>query len=236
MIGTAIVEDDNDAAEALARYLQRYGEEIDETFSVERFANAITFIENYKDNFDIVFMDIELPHMDGMSAAKLLRKRDNVVTLIFVTNMAQFAIKGYEVDALDFIVKPVKYHDFAFRMEKVVSRIRSREEKYLSVRESHGGYVKIIISHIKYVEIMNHKIVYHCEEGDFETYGTLKNVENILLDAHFARCNSCYLVNLKFVNSVKEFVVDVGGDKLKISQPKKKDFMRALNEYIGGGF
>lgn len=236
MIRTAIVEDDPEAAELLAGYLLRYGTENGETFSVEVFGDGVTFIENYKVGFDIVFMDIEMEDMDGMTAAKMLRKRDKAVTLIFVTNMAQFAIKGYEVDALDFIVKPVRYHGFAFKIKKAISRIKSKEEKSLSVSLAGGGYAKIIISHIKYVEIMKHKIVYRSEDGDFETYGTLKNVERVLAESHFARCNSCYLVNLKFVNSVRDFMCDVAGEKLQVSQRKRKDFMKALNDYIGGGF
>lgn len=173
--------------------------------------------------------------LDGVSAARLLRKRDRSVTLIFVTNMAQFAIKGYEVDALDFIVKPVKYYDFAFRLKKAVSRLNEKEEQYLPVSIAGGGVVKLTVSHIKYVEVMKHRIVYHTEDGDFETYGTLKEVEGKLPARHFSRCNSCYLINLKFVASVCDYTCDVAGEKLRISQPRKKEFMKALSDYIGGG-
>ena len=234
MIRVVIVEDETSAAELLKEYIDRYSAETGTVFSVETFPNPIPFLENYKGGYDIVFMDIEMAHMDGMQASYILREKDSVVTLIFVTNMARFAIKGYEVDALDFMVKPLKYHDFAFRLKKAVNRINANQEKFVSINVR-GGCVKLPVSHIKYVEIMQHRIVFHSEEGDFETYGTLKMVEDMLKDAHFERCNSCYLVNLQFVNYVKEFTVDVAGEKLKISQPKKKDFMKALNDYIGGG-
>lgn len=82
---------------------------------------------------------------------------------------------------------------------------------------------------------MKHRIVYHTEDGDFETYGTLKDVESKLPPQHFSRCNSCYLVNLKFVVSVRDYTCDVAGEKLKVSQPRKKEFMKALGDYIGGG-
>lgn len=236
MIRVAIVEDNPSAAELIESYLKRYGEEHDESFSVEKYGNAINFIENYNPSYDIIFMDIELPHMDGMTAAKLLRKQDNLVTLIFVTNMAQFAIKGYEVEAMDFIVKPVEYNDFTFRIDRAIARVKLKEEKFITLHDTlNGAYVKIVISHIKYVEIVNHTLVYHCEEGVFESYGTLKSAEKILPESNFARCNSCYLVNLRYVNSVKDFICFVDGEKLKISQPKKKSFMKALNDYICGG-
>ncbi len=235
MIRAAIVEDDGEAADLLEGYIKRYGEESGVVFSVDKFGNAITFLESYDGNFDIVFMDIEMEDLDGVSAAKLLRKRDKSITLIFVTNMAQFAIKGYEVEALDFIVKPVKYYDFAFRLKKAVSRLNAKEELYLPISIAGGGVAKLIVSHIKYVEIMKHRIVYHTEDGDFETYGTLKDVESKLPPQHFSRCNSCYLVNLKFVVSVRDYTCDVAGEKLKVSQPRKKEFMKALGDYIGGG-
>ena len=236
MIKTAIVEDDIAAAELLAGYLERYGKDNGIVFSADKFSNAVTFIEGYRGGYDIIFMDIEMEDLDGISAAKLLRELDKVVTLIFVTNMAQLAIKGYEVDALDFIVKPVGYHDFAFRLAKAVSRISAGSEKYLFVNLTGGGYAKIIVSHIIYVEILKHRIVYHTEDGDFETYGTLKEVERELAEPHFVRCNSCYLVNLRFVRSVRDMMCDVAGEKLKVSQPRKKDFLNALCDYIGDGF
>ena len=236
MIRTAIFEDEDSAAKVLTDCLNKYTEETGTVFSVERFVNAESFLEGYKDKYDIVFMDIEMEQMDGMTAARKLRGIDKAVTLIFVTNMAQFAINGYEVDALDFIVKPVRYYDFVFRIKKAIGRLNSEERKCISVNTAGGGFAKLIVSEIKYVEIMKHSIVYHCENGDYETYGTLKGVEAMLGGEAFARCNSCYLVNLKYVNSVKEYTVDVAGEKLKISQPKKKEFMRALNNYIGGGY
>lgn len=237
MIKIAIVEDDDLAAKTLESFLKKYGNENTETFYIEKFQNAIALLENYTAQYDIVFMDIDLPLLNGMDAAKKLRRIDKSVTIIFVTNMAQFAIKGYEVDALDFMVKPIKYPDFSFRLKKAVFNVKDKEEKYISLHDAeNGGYIKTAISRIKYVEIMSHKVTYHLEEGNLETYGTLKNVENLLLKSHFARCNSCYLVNLKYVRTVRGFVVDVDGEELKISQAKKQGFMKALNEYIGGGF
>lgn len=235
MIRTVIVEDDDAAAELLAGYLDRYGGEHGETFSSVRYDNAVTFLEKYASDADIVFMDIEMEDLDGMKAAAKLRERDRSVTLIFVTNMAQFAIKGYEVDALDFIVKPVGYHDFAFRLKKAVARIRANEEKYVSVNLLGGGHAKAAVSRIKYVEIMKHRMIWHTEDGDLESYGTLKNAESVLPREHFARCNSCYLVNLRFVRSVRDMICDVAGDKLKVSQPKKREFLKSLGDYIGGG-
>ena len=233
MIRAVIIEDENGAAELLKSYIDKYAAENGEVFSLERYSDGVEFIEKYSGKCDIVFMDIEMKHMDGMEAARRLRKVDSTVALIFVTNMARLAVKGYEVDALDFIVKPVRYNDFSFRLDKAVSRIKRNEEKFISISLTGGGYAKLVASRIKYVEVMKHNIIFHTDDGDFESYGTLKKVEE-QLGTCFARCNSCYLVNLKYVNFVRDFICDVGGDKLKVSQPKKKEFVQALNNYIGG--
>lgn len=233
MIRTVIVEDEDTAADTLREYIDRYAAKKDESFSVERYSDGIEFLEKYSGQYDIVFMDIEMKHMNGLEAAKRLRKIDSLVILVFVTNMARFAVKGYEVDALDFIVKPVRYDDFAFRLDKAVSRIKRNEAKYVLVGLSGGGCAKLATDSIRYIEVMKHNLVFHTEEGDFESYGTLKKYESQLGNC-FARCNSCYLVNLKYVNYVRDFTCDVFGEKLKISQPRKKEFVQALNDYIGG--
>ena len=237
MIKTAIIEDERAAADILSGCLDRYSEENGVVFSCDRYDNAVSFLEEYDGRYDIVFMDIEMEFLDGMSAAKKLRERDKSVVIIFVTNMAQLAIRGYEVEALDFVVKPVIYRDFAFRIGKAVERVLARQnsERAVSVGLTGGGYAKLIVSHIRYVEIMKHRIVYHTENGDFVSYGTLKNVEKLLEDSGFARCNSCYLVNLAHVISVRDMMCEIaGGEKLKVSQPRKKEFMQALGRYIGG--
>ena len=110
MLRIAIVEDDEKYADLLQEYLKKYGEERSEEFCCVMHKNAVVFLNNYKANYDIVFMDIDLPHMNGMTASQKLREVDKQVVLVFVTNLAQMAIKGYEVNAYDFIVKPVSYY------------------------------------------------------------------------------------------------------------------------------
>ena len=235
MINVAVVEDENSAAELLLSYFNTFTEKKDEQFHIVRFSNPIDFLTGYKPNYDLVLMDIDLPDMNGMDASRKLRAIDKAVTLIFVTNLAQYAVTGYEVDAFDYIVKPVSYYDFAFKLERAVERIKRRDLTKIPITVNDA--VKCLTpSDIKYVEVIGHKLIYHTLEGNFETTGSLKDLEKKLTNTDFAKCNNCYLVNLSYVTGLQGFTVTVAGEELQISHPRRKEFKRALNEYLGEKF
>lgn len=234
MIQIAIVEDEDKEAEALLGCLSRYERENGERLAVRRYRNAFDFFED-KESFEIVFMDIMLPNMNGMEAAQRMRKYDSRTILIFVTNMTQFAIKSYEVDALDYVLKPVSYERVTFKLKKAIKIIRSRGSRQITVK-SENGYVRIGTDQIYYVEVRGHKLTYVTEQGAFNENGSMTKLEEELKQFNFMRCNACYLVNPQYIFSVKGFrVVMQNGDELKISQPKHKSFMSELSNYLGQG-
>lgn len=162
-----------------------------------------------------------------------MREIDNNITLIFVTNMAQYAIRGYEVGATDFIVKPVHYYDFRLKLERAVSHIDMQTQQKISIKIDDS--IKCVrAGDIMYVEVIKHKLVFHTVNETLETYGTLKQVEAVLSGANFVRCNQCYLVNLGYVNGAKGFTVTVDNDELTISRSNKKAFFQKLNKFLGG--
>lgn len=235
MIRVAVVEDEKEAADLLESQLARYEKESGggSLFSVTRFDNAITFLTNYRPVYDIVFMDIEMPDLDGLAASQKLREIDRSVILIFITNLAQFAVRGYEVDALDFVVKPVTYYVLALKLKRAIERLDRTADAEIGI-QSDDAVIRVRLSEIKYVEILAHKIIWHTTHGDYKSYGTLKKVEAKLENGGcFVRCNSCYLVNLAHVTGIKGYTVRVGGDELTISHARRRDFVRAVNDYMG---
>lgn len=233
-VNVAIVEDDRTAMQRLCEMLDRFSETANVVFNKHCYGLATDFLENYAANTDIVFMDIQLPDLDGMTAAKKLREADRAVVLVFVTNFAQYALNGYDVNAADFIVKPIEYSVFASKLERIVCKIGDFDEVVLPVKTVEGLVVTVAASSLKYVEVMGHKLVFHTTHGNYSAVGNLYKAEERLAAARFVRCNSCYLVNPRFVEALNNYTTVVGGEELKISYSKRKEFRKAIVDYLGG--
>lgn len=234
MVRIAIVEDRDDEAQQLTGHIRRFGEEKKEEFFIERFSDGLDFVENYEPRFDIIFMDINMPLMGGLSAAKRLRIVDPEVCLIFVTRLAQYALNGYEVGAKDYLLKPVNYGAFSFRFDKAMAAVKGNRHQTLLVK-MRGGLSRIDTDSIRYIEVNMHQLIYHTIRGDLESWESLKSVEERLGDLsgkQFVRCNNCFLVNLHYVNKVEGDILWVGDDQLKMSRMRKKNFMNMLTIFF----
>ena len=233
MIRVAIVEDEAEIREQLMGYVQRYTRQYGTAFEVKTFADGLEILEDYRPAYDLILLDIEMKHLDGMETARRIRELDPEVRLVFITNMAQYAIKGYAVGALDYVLKPVPYFAFSQQLQKVEAQLRRRTRHYLAVPVE-GGLRRLDTSRIYYIESEGHRVHFYTEEGDFAAPGALKALEEKLADRPFARCNSGYLVNLAQVQAVQQNTVEVGPYELQVSRPKRKSFLAALTDYIGG--
>lgn len=233
MRNIAIVEDDDKEAGLLEQQLRRYEKETGAEYRIVRFSDAIAFLTGYSADYDIVFMDIEMPDLDGMTAARKLREVDPEVILVFVTNMAQYAVEGYEVSAMDFMVKPVRYDNLRLKLERAEKRLEGKGEDRFLVRGKNGPVV-ICVPDIRYVEVTDHMLTFYTNEGTIKVTGSLKEIEKRLEGRDFSRANSCYLVNLRYVTGASDGMVTVGGDRLSISRARRKSFMSDLADYLGG--
>lgn len=241
MLHVAIVDDDEKIADLMKSFLKQYTDERKTVFSVECYSDPADFLSVYGngDCYDMIFLDIELPGMNGMDVARKIRDIDIDVALVFVTNMRQYAIKGYEVDADDFIVKPVSYYDFAMKLDRVLRKIEKKETVKIAV--NCDGVVKYLpIDTIRYVEVARHRLTYHTDEGILETRGSLNKIEELFLENNFSRCNNYCLVNLRYVTGIDGHTLFVGygrnnqeSDPISISYPRKKEFVASLNKYLG---
>ncbi len=231
MIRVAIVEDDPIYVKQMREYLARYEAENHVRFSVREFRDGDEIAVDYRAEHDIVLMDIQMNYMDGMTAAQEIRKKDREVVIIFITNMAAYAIRGYSVDALDYILKPFSYFTFSASVEKALERLQRRTKRYLYLAGRNGSQ-KVESGHIYFIEVDGHNLTYHTADGVLTATGTMKELEESLTGHGFFRCNKCYLVNLEHVDGMRGDDALVHGTPVQISRAKKKAFLDALNAYM----
>lgn len=233
MIHIAITEDEAACARQLKQYLQAFQKEYNQELEISVFPNGNALLAKYRRQYDLLLLDIEMPGMDGMQTAEQIRKQDQEVEILFITNMAQYAIRGYEVAALDYILKPVSYFAFSQRLNRALSRIRRRKKQYVVITVK-GGTQKLATDDIYYVESQGHNLIYHTATGNYVTVGTMRNIEEKLLDLDFFRCNKGYLVSLKHVDGILNGCAVIHGEQLLISRGRKAEFLDALANFIGG--
>lgn len=234
MIKIVIVEDDDRYAAQIRGYAEKFATETDERIDIVRYADGVDFLTNYKASADIVLMDIEMPMMNGMDAAKKLRENGDKVPIIFITNMAQYAVRGYEVDAIGFIVKPITYYGFSERLKRAVAAVKAQRDNYLAFAVK-DGVVKIYLDDVKYIEVYRHRMQYHTFDEVIEVPGSMRDTADKLADKHFAQCNSGWLVNLKYVDEIKGNTVKVAGEELLVSRNKRREFIQRVTAYFAGG-
>ncbi|MGM9537203.1 MAG: LytR/AlgR family response regulator transcription factor [Candidatus Onthomonas sp.] len=233
MLRVAVAEDNETYRDRIERYLDRYSQEHGLKLETTFFSNGLDLVQNYKPGYDIVLLDIMMPDMDGMEAAQQIRQEDERVVLIFITQMTQYAIQGYSVGALDYLLKPVYYETFDLKFTRAVERVRSRAGGQITLLLP-GGMKRLKTQDIFYVEIQNHMLHYHTREGEYVLRGTMQAAEQELEPYRFAKCNHWYLVNLAHVTEVNKDMVTVAGSQLEISRRNRAAFLNAVTNYVGG--
>lgn len=227
MLHIAIVEDEEIYAAELDGFVRRYGEETSRQIKVTHYQDGEDLVDEYRGGFDILLMDIQMKFMDGMTAAEKIRERDQEVQIIFITNRNDYAIRGYEVDALDYVLKPVSYYIFARKLDKALARIEARSGFLITVNTK-SGLRRIRTTDLYYIESDAHNLIYHTSKGEFVTRERIKDAEKLLSDKGFFRSNKCYLVNLAHVDGISDGCCEINGQQLLISRSRRNDFMAAL--------
>ena len=233
MIHTAIIDDEATARENLKECLKIVEKKEGVTFDVHEFTNAEQFLFHYEEGFELLFMDIMMTGEDGLSAAKRIREKNKTVTIIFITNMAQMAVYGYDVDALDFIIKPINREMFCLKMKRALGRIQKNEERRVLLNAG-GQTVALSLDSIRWIENQGHYVVYHTTEGIYSEYITLTNAKKKLCSPLFIHCNRGTVLNLRYLTSVGKDTCRVNGDDLYVSAPLRKPVMEAFTAYLGG--
>ncbi|MFC0265627.1 LytR/AlgR family response regulator transcription factor [Alloscardovia macacae] len=220
MIHLAIVEDNDATAQLLCSYLEKFSREQSvhkgqtpppQTFTIQRFATADSFLEAYSQNFHLVFLDIQMPGTDGMNAAQILRARDSNVSIVFITSLAQFAMQGYSVSALDYIVKPLDYPRFSTKMHRIMRSlpaVRALDQPSILISSAGKRHV-LSAQDVYYVHVEDHHVTLSTSAGTLPVSSSLRSLQNDCERLGLVRISAKAMVNYRFVTRMDRTSVTV---------------------------
>ena len=229
MLRVAIVEDEQEAAQQLRQHLTRFGTENGLPIETTWFPDGAQLVGEYHHVWDLLLLDIDMPVMNGLETARSIRAADPDVGIIFITNLAQYAINGYEVNALDYLLKPVNYYALAMKLRRALRLLRVGGDAALMLKRD-GDMLRVPLARLYYIESFDHSLHYHTADGEFETTGaaTMASLEKELVPKGFVRCHNCYLANLRMVDGLRGNMLVVAGQELPVSRNRRRAVVEAL--------
>lgn len=217
-IRAAICDDEEFFRNELKNFVSEYGNEMDINVSIDPYDNAKELMNNIlskSKEYDLLFLDVEMPGMTGIEMADALRKIDQWVCISFVTSYDAFAIQAFRLDALDYVMKPIKYTQVKHIIEKAKIQIDYRknaqkaEKRYLKIK---SGYEDVLIDlqNVLYIEKRRNQCVFHKIDEEISCYEPLKNVYERLDNDVFMYTHQGYIANFNYIKEVKKDVVCFG--------------------------
>ncbi len=231
MITIAICDDEKQTVAQIGKLVSGFFRKKNMEASVVCFSGGEELL-NYDKSIDILFLDIQMNGMDGMETARKLRSRNFKGFLIFITVLQEMVFQSFEVQAYDYLLKPVVEKKFAGTMERLLASMNNVSEEKLLVQR---GYERSIVSFadIIYAEIIDRKVYLHLVSSEVvDFYDRIENLEE-RLDSRFFRCHRSYLINMQHLKSYKNGVAYMeSGKEIPISRLRSKAFSEVILQYM----
>ena len=233
-----ILEDRPKDNQRLSSFIRKYAQQNELSIEISAFTDGLELLKHYDKQFDILFMDIELPMMNGMTAAEKVREMDPLIPIIFTTNMAQYAIQGYEVSALGYMLKPISYFQFENYFTKAIARCQKNQaliENSMITIGSDRNFKRVSTDEIVYIIKDKNYIEYHLESGEtIRERGTFKDIIPHLEKTSIKQIGSGCMVNLHYVQKKDGNDISMPDVTFSITIPYRKSFTQELMDYMRG--
>ena len=234
MIKIAICDDEEVFLNTLERMIRNYEKTIKEKLLIKRYTKPLYLMDSLAEDFQVFFLDMQMPNIDGFELARVIRKYDEKSTIIFVTSHREYGLGCFEFEPANYIIKPITQIQVDCELNRVIRKINSGEREYIGVK-SNAGFMKLFLSDIQYIETVDRNVVFHTvSKGDVIGRFKMQDLEVRLEKYAFYRCHNGVIVNLDYVDYVQEFmIVLVSGEKIYTTKSRKKELIKKLAERTG---
>lgn len=212
----AICEDESAQAQVLSLNVQQWARERKVAATITQYPNADSFLFAEGSSCDVLLLDIQMPGINGMELARLIRRNDDRIAIVFVTGYADYIAEGYDVDALHYLMKPVSKGKLFDVLDRAVERLNRAPQTILLNID--GEAVRLKHSEITYTEAVAHYVVIHTGTADYRARMRLSDLE-AKLGVEFFRCHRSFLVGMKHVRRIaREAMVLTNGVEVPLSR------------------
>ncbi len=231
MIRIAICDDEKQMSDHIRSFVSDFFRKKNREISLRMFSSGEELL-NYNGQIDILFLDIQMKGMDGLETARKLRADQFRGFLIFITVLKEMVFQSFEVQAYDYLVKPVDEKQFEKTMERCFASMQNAGEDSLLVQKGYEGRI-IPKDEIVFCEVIDRKIYLNLVSGEVvDYYERIENVET-KLDSHFFRCHRSYLINLKHLKGYKNGTAYMdNGKEVPVSRLRGKEFSGVVLQYM----
>lgn len=227
MLSIAVCDDEVIECCNMAKRIKEIMEEMKIPCIIRQFRSGGELLQALE-SFDIVFLDIIMQDLDGMKTAQAFRKKASDKILIFVSSSREYVFEAYDVEAFQYLLKPVDDRKLKNVLQKSIVKTQSRSQEFIIVSRERQKK-KLFLDDIYYFEIKGRIVDAHGPEGIFTYYEQIGELENKIRDKGFFRCHKSYLINLKYVDgySRKEVVLE-NGEKIVIAKRRYDEFVQEM--------